>query len=124
MHINDPATRSKLETKGELVIAKPGAVAKLETNTLRLQARIVDMAYGSGPLPPNSYFDKMTIEIQAWRKSPSEAPVAAAPASAAAVLATITVRTAAALPTFAPRCLRYQQAPARITIRADKRVTT
>lgn len=74
---NDPAIRSKLEPKGELVIAKPGAVAKLETNTLRLQARIVDMAYGSGPLPPNSYFEKMTIEIQAWRKSPSAAPVAA-----------------------------------------------
>src|SRR5262249_42616741 len=62
---NDPALRSKLEPKGELVVAKPGAILKLDTNTLRLQARIVDMAYGTGPLPPNSYFDKMTIEIQA-----------------------------------------------------------
>ena len=29
-------------------------IATLETNTLRLHARIVDMAYGTGPLPPNS----------------------------------------------------------------------
>jgi hypothetical protein len=84
---NDPAIRSKLEPKGELVIAKPGAVVKLETNTLRLQARIVDIAYGTGPLPPNSYFDKMTIEIQAWRRDASAipagagAPVMAAPAA-------------------------------------------
>ncbi|MBA3870166.1 MAG: hypothetical protein H0X30_13560 [Anaerolineae bacterium] len=76
---NDPATRSTLAVKGELILAKPGAVAILETNTLRLQARIVDMAYGTGPLPPNSYFDKMTLEIQAWRKAPSIAPVAVAP---------------------------------------------
>lgn len=74
---NDPAIRSKLEPKGELVIAKPGAIGILETNTLRLQARIVDIAYGTGPLPPNSYFEKMTIELQAWRKSGVSAPMAA-----------------------------------------------
>lgn len=75
---NDPAIRSTLSAKGELVVAKPGAIATLETNTLRLNARIVDMAYGTGPLPPNSYFDKMTLEIQAWRKAPGSAPIAAA----------------------------------------------
>src|SRR5262249_42016818 len=74
---NDPAIRSKLEVKGELVVAKPGAVIKLETNTLRLQARIVDMAYGSGPLPPNSYFEKMTMELQVWRRSGVGAPAGA-----------------------------------------------
>ncbi len=76
---NDPATRAKLSAKGELVLAAPGAIAKLETNTLRLHARIVDMAYGTGPLPPNSYFDKMTIEIQAWRKAPGTGAVTAVP---------------------------------------------
>ncbi|MEO8394613.1 MAG: hypothetical protein ABI700_16580 [Chloroflexota bacterium] len=68
---NDPAMRSKLEAKGDLVMAQPGAVVTMETNTLRLQARIVDMQYGTGPLPPNSYFDKMTIELAAWRKDPA-----------------------------------------------------
>jgi hypothetical protein len=78
---NDPAIRSKLEPKGELVVVKPGAIAVLETNTLRLQARIVDVAYGTGPLPPNSYFEKLTIELATWKKDglPVGAPVPAAP---------------------------------------------
>lgn len=84
---NDPAMRSKLETKGELVVAKPGAIARLETNSLRMQAQIVDMAYGSDGLPPNSYFEKMTIKIQAWRKTPGSAPAAA---------------SAPAMPSYAP----------------------
>ncbi len=84
----DPAIRSKLETKGDLVLIGPGAVATLDTNTLRLQARIVDMAYGSGPLPPNSYFDKLTIEMAVWQKPAgmvmSAAPVAIPSIQAAA----------------------------------------
>lgn len=81
---NDPAIRSKLETKGELVIAKVGAIAQLETSSLRLQAQIVDMKYGDGPLPPNSYFEKMTLKLQAWRKAPgSGAPAAMAVPTAA-----------------------------------------
>ncbi len=111
---NDPAIRSGLAAKGELILAKPGAIATLETNTLRLHARIVDMAYGTGPLPPNSYFDKLTIEIQAWRKAPGTALVAAAPmavpVAAAPVYAPPPVVNApayapppqAAAPTFAP----------------------
>ncbi|MBZ0286709.1 MAG: hypothetical protein K8I30_03775, partial [Anaerolineae bacterium] len=39
---NDPAVRSKLETKGDIVLAKPGATVLLETNALRMQVRIVD----------------------------------------------------------------------------------
>jgi hypothetical protein len=65
---NDPAIRSKLETKGDIVLAKAGAIATLETNSLRMQARIVDMTYGSGDLPPNSYFERLTIELTVWTK--------------------------------------------------------
>ncbi|MCC6804015.1 MAG: hypothetical protein IT319_14125 [Anaerolineae bacterium] len=73
---NDPSLRSKLEAKGDLMLAQPGATVLMETNTLRLQARIVDMQYGTGPLPPNSYFEKMTLELAAWRKNAAGAPVA------------------------------------------------
>ena len=65
---HDPALRSKLEPKGDLVLAQPGATVILETASLRLQARIVEMEYGAGPQPPNSYFQRMTIELAAWRK--------------------------------------------------------
>ncbi|MEO8612567.1 MAG: hypothetical protein ABI690_32020 [Chloroflexota bacterium] len=100
---NDPAIRSKLEPKGELVIAKPGAIITLETSALRLTARIVDVVYGTGPLPPNSYFDKMTIEIQAWRNSGASIPVAAPMAVPAAAVPTYTAPpTPAPQPSFTP----------------------
>lgn len=79
---NDPSIRSKLETKGELIPIRPGAVATLETNSLRLQARIVEATYGAGPLPPNSYFEKLSLEISAWQKA-GGAPVMAAAAPVA-----------------------------------------
>ncbi|MCB9451965.1 MAG: hypothetical protein H6672_11030 [Anaerolineaceae bacterium] len=107
---NDPALRSKLEPKGQLVAAKPGAVITLETNALRMQARIVDMGYGAdAQLPPNSYFDKMTIELQAWRKDgtsvgaamPAAVP-AAVPAAAPSVPAFPPTMPPAAAPTMPP----------------------
>lgn len=72
---NDPALRAKLEPKGEIVLAQPGAVAILETASLRLQARVVDVEYASGPLPPKSHFQKMTIELAAWRKTETSSTV-------------------------------------------------
>lgn len=100
---NDPALRSKLEAKGDLVLAQPGAVVLMETNTLRLQARIVDMQYGTGPLPPNSYFDKMTVELAAWRKEPSTV-AASAPAAQTMTTAPVVAQQppAATLPTRQP----------------------
>lgn len=96
---NDPALRSKLDPKGPVVLAQPGAIISLETNALRFQARIVDIAYGTGPLPPNSYFDKLTIELLTWRKDAASVPqpVTAAPLVSAPVYA-----PPAAAPTFTP----------------------
>ena len=65
---NDDAARSKLSAKGEPALAKAGDTLALETATLRVTARVVDLAYGGGPLPPNSYFDRITIELAAWQK--------------------------------------------------------
>lgn len=75
---NDPAIRSKLETKGDIVLMQPNAVVTLDTNSLRLQARIVEMEYGQGPVPPNSFLQKATIEIAVWRKAGATAPARAA----------------------------------------------
>jgi hypothetical protein len=65
---NDEGTRAELAPKGEAVLVKPGAIVMLETQTLTVQARVVDLAYGSGALPPNSFFERLTIEISAWPK--------------------------------------------------------
>jgi hypothetical protein len=81
---NDPATRSKLEPKGQVVMMQPGAVLVLDTNTLRMRATIVEMAYGSSDtLPPNSFIENITIEIAVWQKAASSMPAATRMASAA-----------------------------------------
>lgn len=99
---SDPAVRSKLEPKGELMIARPGAVLILETNTLRLQARVVDVTYGSGPLPPNSYFDKLTLELLAWRKTGAAAGVPVATPTTYAAAAPAPFAAPAPAPSYTP----------------------
>ncbi len=62
----DPAVRSRLEPKGELVLVQPHAQILLETATLQLLATIVDIEYGKGALPDNSYFERVTLELAIW----------------------------------------------------------
>jgi hypothetical protein len=64
----DEALKSRLAAKGEPVQAMPGDTVTLETATLIVTARVVDMAYGGGALPPNSFFERITIELAAFKK--------------------------------------------------------
>lgn len=81
---NDPALRTKLAPKGEAVLVRAGAVTALETETLRVQVRIVDMQYGEGPLPPRSFFERLAVEIAAWPKQANGVPSGQSPDSSAA----------------------------------------
>jgi hypothetical protein len=63
---NDPAIRARLEPKGELVVVAPQAQILLETATLQLLATVVDLEYGKGPLPNDSYFERITLELAIW----------------------------------------------------------
>ena len=65
---NDPAMRQRLSAKGDPVMAKIGDQVELETATLVLAARIVDMEYAQGALPEKSYFERVTIELAVWPK--------------------------------------------------------
>lgn len=65
---NDQALRTKLAPKGEAVMVTPEGVTVLETQTLRVLVRIVDLQYGEGALPPRSFFERLTVEIAAWPK--------------------------------------------------------
>lgn len=65
---SDPTIRQKLEAKGEPFQAVSGGQTVLETATLKLVARVVDMAYGQGPLPENSVFDSLVLELAIWQK--------------------------------------------------------
>jgi hypothetical protein len=64
----DGELRQKLSAKGDPVKAKIGDQVDLETATLLLAARVVDMEYASGALPEKSYFEHVTIELAVWPK--------------------------------------------------------
>ena len=65
---NDPATLQELQAKGEPVQIAAGTEVYLQTATLQLTARVVDMNYGQGALPQNSFFDRLTLELAIWPK--------------------------------------------------------
>ncbi len=62
---NDAGLRAKLAPKGDAVLAQPGEVVELKTQTLKINARILEVVYGSGT-PPNSYFQQVKLEIATW----------------------------------------------------------
>jgi len=62
----DNALRQRLAAKGEPVLIEPGTQTILETATLRLVARVVDMNYGEGALPEKSFFDSLILELAVW----------------------------------------------------------
>jgi hypothetical protein len=64
---NDPALRAKLAPKGEAAMVRKGEVVTLTTQTLKVQARVIDLQYGSGNLPTNSFFQIAKIELAAWK---------------------------------------------------------
>lgn len=64
----DDASRQRLATKGDPLLATPGAETVLETATLQMVARVVDMQYGEGPLPEESFFERVTLELAVWSK--------------------------------------------------------
>ncbi len=65
----DDEARSRLSAKGDPVQAESGQVVALETASLLIEARIVDLIYGEGALPGESYFERLTIELKALPKN-------------------------------------------------------
>jgi hypothetical protein len=64
----DERLRVRLESKGEPILAEPGKQILLETATLQLEARIIDMEYGEGAAPDYSFFKRLTLELAVWPK--------------------------------------------------------
>jgi hypothetical protein len=65
----DEQIRQRLAAKGEPVLIEPGTETTLETQSLRLVLRAVDAAYGEGALPPESFFDRLVLELAVWHKN-------------------------------------------------------
>ncbi len=65
----DEESRTRLAAKGDPILAESGEVVVLDTASLQVEVRIVDMSYGSGALPAESFFERMTIELKAIAKT-------------------------------------------------------
>jgi len=66
---NDPTISQRLLSKGEPVRIEAGQTVLLETATLQLEARVVDLNYGHGALPEGSFFERLTLELAVWSKA-------------------------------------------------------
>jgi len=64
----DEALKAKLAPKGEPVLARENEVIVLETAALIVNATVKEMQYGTDDMPPQSYFESITLEISAWAK--------------------------------------------------------
>jgi len=60
----DEKMRAALSARGEVVLARPGAVIDLETVGLRLHAGVREVSYGQDPdLPSRSFFSKLVVDL-------------------------------------------------------------
>lgn len=67
---NDQTLRTKLATKGEALVAEKGKTLRLETQSLSIDAHIVELVYANNAsYPPNSHFQKLIVEIVPTQKS-------------------------------------------------------
>lgn len=75
---HDSAIRARQSTKGEVLLAAPGKEFTLETASLRVWAKVLEMEYGVDDAPADSFFSKLTLQMTAQVKAeePSEEPLA------------------------------------------------
>ena len=66
---HDEVTLTELAKKGEPILIEPGKEFVLETKNLRIIARVMDMVYGEGPLPEESFFARMALELSIWQNN-------------------------------------------------------
>ena len=64
---HDQGLREKLASKGEAVLIHEGAVVNLVTDSLRVQAKVLEMDYGAEDMPPNSFISRLTFELAVWQ---------------------------------------------------------
>lgn len=65
----DTNLRSMLERKGEPVDVQLGRHYDLDTATLHLEAKVVDLAYGALTSQAKGYFQRFTLELAIYKKS-------------------------------------------------------
>jgi hypothetical protein len=60
--------RARLAPRGTPALVIPGADIWMETPGLQLRVVVRELIYGEGPLPHNSYFERLTLQLEIWAK--------------------------------------------------------
>ncbi|MBI3941477.1 MAG: hypothetical protein HY326_00560 [Chloroflexi bacterium] len=69
-YYQDQNLRSQLTSRGDAKLAEPNKLMILETKSYRLQATILDMAYGQDEsVAPHSFFERLVIELRPIAKA-------------------------------------------------------
>ncbi len=69
---NDTELRDRLAPKGEAMLAQANTPIVLETATLRIEATATETIYGTDEMPPNSFFERLTVELIAQEGGSTE----------------------------------------------------
>jgi hypothetical protein len=67
MHRDD--IRSRLAPRGTPLETLAGTDFWMETQTLKTHVQVREVQYGRGALPANSFFERMTLQLEVWAKS-------------------------------------------------------
>ncbi|MFN2158966.1 MAG: hypothetical protein ACK2U3_00045 [Anaerolineales bacterium] len=65
---NDDELRQQVAAKGEPIRVELGERTTLGTQTLNLVAEVIDMTYGEGSMPQESYFERLIVEFRITQK--------------------------------------------------------
>mgnify|MGYP001824570785 CR=1 FL=1 len=65
----DSELQQQLAAKGEPVLVELGGETVLETQTLQLVARIVDIAYGDSAMSADNFFERFILELEVSQKA-------------------------------------------------------
>ncbi len=61
--------RSRLAPRGTPLETLAGTDFWMETQTLKTHVQVREVQYGRGALPSNSFFERMTLQLEVWAKS-------------------------------------------------------
>lgn len=64
----NPALREKLASRGDAVLARPGAAFVLDAQTLRLEGEVKTLEYAEGDGPARGAFRRLTVDLRVSRQ--------------------------------------------------------
>jgi hypothetical protein len=67
--INKEDLRTRLAPRGTPLEAVVGTEFWMETQSLRTRVQVREVQYGRGALPPSSFIERLTLQLEVWSKA-------------------------------------------------------